>query len=70
MNRVTKRQKYDDDLSFNTTKREVNRLDQQLNAVNRESYDQYNRSDALRAALTLINDMDTDSLKQLIKEVK
>jgi len=70
MNRMTTRQKYNDDLSFNTTKRKVHRLDQQLNAVNKKSYNQYNRSDALRAALTLINDMDTNSLKQLIKEEK
>jgi len=70
MNRMTTRQKYDDYLSFNTTKNKVRRLDQKLNAVNRQSYNQYNRSDALRAALTIIEDMDTDRLRELMKEVK
>jgi len=49
-------------VTFNTTDRQVNQLESKLDEINADSYKQYSKSDALRLALSLINDMDNDSL--------
>jgi len=51
-------------VTFNATQRQVDRLDDKIDEINSNSYKQYSKSDALRLALSMINDMANDSLEQ------
>jgi len=51
-------------VTFNATQRQVDRLDDKIDEINSDSYKQYSKSDALRLALSMINDMANDSLEQ------
>jgi len=55
-------------VTFNATQRQVDRIDDKIDEINADSYKNYSKSDALRLALSVINDMDNDSLQEKMED--